>query len=410
MMFQSFSKRQMLALTWWNRPGMQHYEGILCDGAIRSGKTLSMVTGFFLWSMTNFEDGCFGLCGRTIGALQRNIIRNLPQWLGELFRVREYRSENKLVVTAPDGRQNTYYLFGGQDESAYKLIQGITLAGVLLDEAALMPRSFVEQACARCSESGSKLWFNCNPEGPEHWLYKEWILKAGEKQLLHLHFTMEDNPGLDPAVKARYERMYTGAFYRRYILGQWCMAEGLVYDFQPEKHITSQIPTGGRYYISVDYGTLNPFSAGLWCVSGGRAVRLREFYHSGRETGKMLTDEQYHQALLELAGNLPVEQVVVDPSAASFIATIRSHGIFSVRKARNEVLGGIRLVSELLREGALQFTPDCKDSIREFSLYRWEENGETDRVIKENDHAMDDIRYFCATVLRREIRRKNGGD
>ena len=203
----------------------------------------------------------------------------------------------------------------------------------------------MEQACARCSVPGSKLWFNCNPEGPEHWLYKEWILKAKEKRLLHLHFTMEDNPGLDPAVRARYERMYTGAFYRRYILGQWCMAEGLVYDFQPEKHITSLLPTCGRYYISVDYGTLNPFSAGLWCVYGEKAVRLREFYHSGRETGKMLTDEEYHKALVDLAGNLPVEQVIVDPSAASFIATIRSHGIFSVRKARNEVLGGIRLVA-----------------------------------------------------------------
>ena len=409
MMFQSFSKRQILAMTWWNRPHLQQFEGILCDGAIRSGKTLSMVTGFFLWSMGSFRDCTFGLCGRTIGALRRNIIGNLSQWLGDLVEIRESRSENKLVVTGPDGRRNTYYLFGGQDESAYKLIQGITLAGVLLDEAALMPRSFVEQACARCSVPGSKLWFNCNPEGPEHWLYKEWILKAKEKRLLHLHFTMEDNPGLDPAVKERYRRMYTGAFYRRYILGQWCMAEGLVYDFRPEKHITSLLPCFGRYYISVDYGTLNPFSAGLWCVSGGKAVRLREFYHSGRETGKMRTDEEYHKALVELAGNLPVEQVIVDPSAASFIATVRSHGVFSVRKAKNEVLSGIRLVAELLREGSLQFAPGCKDSIREFSLYRWEENGEADRVIKENDHAMDDIRYFCATVLRREFRRKIGG-
>lgn len=403
-MYQSFSKRQLLAMTWWNRPSLSRFEGILCDGAIRSGKTVSMATGFFLWSMTGFEDCCFGLCGRTIGALRRNIVENLLTWLGNVVDIHENRSENKLVVTDRTGRRNTYYLFGGQDESAYKLIQGVTLAGVLLDEAALMPRSFVEQACARCSVSGSKLWFNCNPEGPEHWLYKEWIQKAGEKKLLHLHFTMEDNPGLDPAIKARYEAMYTGAFYRRYVLGQWCMAEGLVYDFQPNQHITRDIPTCGRYYISVDYGTQNPFSAGLWCVSGGRAVRLREFYHSGRDTGKMLTDEQYHQELVKLAGGLPVETVVVDPSAASFIATIRAHGVFTVRKAHNEVLGGIRLVAELLRQGCLQFTPECSDTIREFSLYRWEEDTRVDRVCKENDHAMDDIRYFCTTVLRRQQR------
>ena len=407
-MYQSFSKRQLLAMTWWNRPKLKEREGIFCDGAIRSGKTLSMVTGFFLWSMTCFDGCCFGLCGRTIGALRRNIIGNLPAWLGDLVQIRDNRSENKLVVTDGTGRSNTYYLFGGQDESAYKVIQGITLAGVLLDEAALMPRSFVEQACARCSVSGSKLWFNCNPEGPEHWLYKVWIQKARQKNLLHLHFTMADNPGLDPAIRVRYEAMYTGVFYRRYILGQWCMAEGLVYNFQPERHITKDIPKNGRYYISVDYGTRNPFSAGLWCVAEGRAVRIREFYHSGRDSGKMLTDEEYYRELERLAGALTVEYVVVDPSAASFIATIRAHGRFSVRKARNEVLGGIRLVGSMLREGCLQFAPACKDAIREFSLYRWEENGETDRVIKENDHAMDDIRYFCATVLGRK-RRKNGG-
>jgi len=409
MIYQNFSKRQLLAMTWWNRPRLRDRDGILCDGAVRSGKTLSMVTGFFLWSMACFDGYCFGLCGKTIGALRRNIVRNLSGWLGDTVSIRESRSENKLVVTDRAGRQNTYYLFGGQDESAYKLIQGITLAGVLLDEAALMPRSFVEQACARCSVRGSKLWFNCNPEGPEHWLYKDWIQKAREKNLLHLHFTMEDNPGLDPAIRARYEVMYTGAFYRRYVLGQWCMAEGLVYDFQKSRHITERIPDGGRYYISVDYGTQNPFSAGLWCVAGGRAVRVREFYYSGRETGRMLTDEEYYRELERLVGEKHIEYVVVDPSAASFIATIRSHGRFSVRKAKNDVLNGIRLVAEMLREGILQVTPGCKDTIREFALYRWEENGEMDRVIKENDHAMDDIRYFCATVLRREMRR-NGGN
>ncbi len=399
-------------MTWWNRPALKDFDGIVCDGAIRSGKTLSMVTGFFLWSMSRFDGCCFGLCGRTIGALRRNVVGNLTAWLGDVVEIRENRSENKLAVRSWEGKTNTYYLFGGQDESAYKLIQGITLAGVLLDEAALMPRSFVEQACARCSVAGSKLWFNCNPEGPEHWLYKDWIQKAEEKNLLHLHFTMEDNPGLDPAVKARYQALYTGAFYRRYVLGQWCMQQGLVYDFQPEKHIARELPRGGRYYISVDYGTQNPFSAGLWCVAGGRAVRIKEFYHSGRETGRMYTDEEYYGALVALAGGLPVETVVVDPSAASFIATIRSHGRFSVRKARNDVLRGIRLVAELLRQGALQFAPACHDSIREFFLYRWDENRESDRVVKENDHAMDDIRYFCATVLRRdkEIRKLIGGD
>lgn len=398
-------------MTWWNRPKLQKYDGILCDGAVRSGKTVCMTVGFFLWSMAGFDGAVFGICGKTIASLRRNLVGNLDAWLGGLFSVREYRSENKLVVTNPAGNINTYYLFGGQDESSYKVIQGITLAGVFLDEVALMPRSFVEQACARCSEPGSKFWFNCNPAGVEHWFYKEWVQKSKQKNILRLHFTMADNPGLDPAVRRRYETMYTGVFYRRYVLGQWCMAEGLVYDFLPERHIAKTLPQNGMYYLSVDYGTRNPFSAGLWCVSEGVAVRLREYYHNGREKNQMLTDEQYHQALVELAGGLPVETVVVDPSAASFIATIRAHGVFSVRKAKNDVLSGIRLVSSMLSAGVLQFNPGCRDTIREFGLYGWEEGGSVDRPRKENDHAMDDIRYFCATILRRnpQIREKIGG-
>jgi len=389
-------------MSWWNRPNLQGYDGIICDGAVRSGKTVCMADGFFLWSMSRFSGQVFGICGKTVVSLRRNIIANLSQWLGGLFSVTELPSQSKLIVSDGAGHINTYYLFGGEHESSYKQIQGVTLAGILLDEVALMPRSFVEQACARCSVKGSKLWFNCNPAGPEHWFYKEWIQKCGEKNMLHLHFTMADNPGLDPSIRRRYEAMYTGVFYRRYILGQWCMAEGRIYDFDPQKHITATLPTAGRYYISVDYGTMNPFSAGLWCVSGGKAVRIREFYHSGREQGQMLTDEQYYRELEKLAGNDPVEQVIVDPSAASFIATIRSHGRFSVRKARNQVQDGIRLVGGLLQAGVLLFAPGCRDTIREFELYRWDTNGEKDAPCKENDHAMDDVRYFCATVLRRE--------
>ncbi len=387
-------------MTWWNRPGLQDYDGLICDGAVRSGKTVCMADGFFVWSMSSFDGQVFGICGRSISSLRRNVTANLRSWLGGMFQIQENRSENKLTVRYRN-RENTYYLFGGLDESSYKQIQGITLAGALLDEVALMPRSFVEQTCARCSVEGSKLWFNCNPAGPEHWFYQEWIQKKSEKKMLHLHFTMEDNPGLSPKIRGRYESMYTGVFYKRYVLGQWCVAEGLIYDFDRKQHLTNQIPDKGRYYISVDYGTLNPFSAGLWIVSNGVGYRLREYYYDGRKAGKSKTDEDYYDALEKLAGNLPVECVVVDPSAASFIAVVRRHGRFSVRKAKNAVLDGIRLVSSCLQSGALKLTPQCRDSIREFGLYCWEEQG--DRPVKENDHAMDDIRYFCTTILRRQV-------
>ena len=314
--------------------------------------------------------------------------------------ITEHRADSKLTVRM-GSRENTYYLFGGQDESSYIVIQGITLAGVLLDEAALMPRSFVEQACARCSEPGSKLWFSCNPSAREHWFYQQWIAKCRQKNALHLHFTMDDNPALDPGVRQRYERLYTGVFYKRYVLGQWCSTQGLVYDFDEDRHICRQLPTQGRWYISVDYGTQNPFSAGLWCVAGDRAVRVREYYYSGRDSGRSCTDEEYYEALEVLAGDAPVEQVIVDPSAASFIAVVRRHGRFRVRKARNAVLPGIRTVASLLHQGRLLFAPCCRDSIREFGLYAWEEDPSRDVPKKENDHAMDDIRYFCMSVMAR---------
>lgn len=406
MIYQKLSDRQLLAATWWNRPRFRDREAIICDGAVRSGKTVCMADGFLLWSMAQFNGQTFGICGKTIASLRRNIVMNLPNWLsGTGLQIEEKRSENKIVVTYGE-RSNTYFLFGGQDESSYMLIQGITLAGVLLDEVALMPRSFVEQACARCSVAGSKMWFNCNPAGPEHWFYKEWVLKCKEKNALHIHFTMEDNLALDPAIKKRYETLYSGVFYRRYILGEWCMAEGLIYQFDKEVHTVTEFPKDiedgyGEWYISCDYGTLNPFSAGLWWVYQSRAIRVAEYYYSGRSSSVQMTDEEYYQELEKLAGDRLIRAVIVDPSAASFITTIRRHGRFSVRKARNEVLPGIRLVATMLKAGVIKIGSTCEDAIREFGLYRWEEKGEVDKPIKENDHAMDDIRYFCATVMRR---------
>ncbi len=398
MQYRKFSKRQLIALSWWNRPGLKDQDGILCHGAVRSGKTVCTAVGFFLWGAVEFDGQVFAICGKTIGALRRNILQNLPQWLGPMFRIRESRSENKLTVTSAWGSRNTYYLFGGQDEGSADLIQGITLAGVLLDEVALMPRSFVEQACARCSVAGARLWMCCNPQGPEHWFYKEWICRAREKNLLAIHFTMDDNPALEPSVRQRYERLYTGVFYKRFILGQWCRAEGLVYEFDP-RHIANTLPSGGKFYISIDYGTMNPFSAGLWCVRGDRAWRVREFYHCGRDTGVLMTDEDYYRAVEKLAGGERIEKIIVDPSAASFIALIRKRGRFSVRKARNEILPGIRLVASLLASGRLLIGENCRDTIREFGLYRWEEG--RDMPKKEDDHAMDDVRYFAMAVLRR---------
>lgn len=410
--FKPFSRKQKQVLTWWlPESGVSQAEGIIADGAIRSGKTVCMALAFVQWSMEAFNGQNFGMCGKTVGSFRRNVLSVLKQMLrARGYELSDRRSENLVTITRGNVT-NYYYVFGGKDEGSQDLIQGITLAGVLLDEVVLMPRSFVEQATGRCSVAGSKFWFNCNPEGPEHWFKKEWIDKRAEKMMLYLHFTQEDNLSLTEEVKARYRAMFSGIFYRRFVLGEWCVAEGLIYQFDKDLHTASELPNRGAWYISVDYGTLNPFSAGLWCVNKGRAVRVAEYYYSGREKRQQMTDEEYYTKLEELAGDRVIHHVVVDPSAASFIATIRKHGRFSVRKARNEVLDGIRLTAAMLQAGVIRIGANCKDSIREFGLYRWEEKGEADKPIKENDHAMDDIRYFCATIMRRdrEARRLLGG-
>lgn len=397
----AFSPKQRTVLTWWT-PGSEHEarEAIVCDGAVRSGKTLAMGLGFFLWAMVSFRNRRFGICGKTIQSLRRNVLAEvLPRLEGLGMHWKEKRSENLLIVTF-HGRENRFYIFGGRDESAASLIQGITFAGILMDEVALMPRSFVDQACARCSVAGSRLWFNCNPAGPTHWFYREWILEAERKNCLRLHFTMEDNPSLTEEIRRRYQNLYTGVFYRRFILGQWAQAEGRVYDFfGPE--MVAPVPEGPfrKWYVSCDYGTVNPTSMGLWGQKEGIWYRVKEFYFSSRTEMRQMTDEEYAGALQNLVGERKVEAVIVDPSAASFIELLRRKG-WQVRKAENDVLSGIRLTADALKEGKIVICEGCADCIREMDEYVWDlSSGAKDRVKKEHDHAMDDMRYFVATVL-----------
>ena len=241
------------------------------------------------------------------------------------------------------------------------------------------------------------MWFSCNPAGPEHWFYREWICKAEEKRALYLRFTMGDNPGLSARVRERYERMFQGTFYRRYVLGEWTAAEGLVYDFFDEKAM-QDVPEGefARWRISCDYGTRNPASFGLWGEMDGIWYRTGEFYYDARECGRQKTDGEYVQDVRDLAGGRCIETVIVDPSAASFIEALRREG-WSVRRADNRVLEGIRRTAQALKGGKIVICRGCRAAAREFGLYRWEEAGE-DRVRKEFDHAMDDIRYFVMAL------------
>lgn len=382
------------------------YDAIICDGAVRSGKTSVMMVAFIDWAMREFNGQRFGICGKTVDSATKNII--VPyismSYAKERYTLR-WRRSDKLLEVKRGSVVNWFEVFGGKDESSFMLIQGRTLAGVLLDEVALMPESFVNQALARCSVDGARMWFSCNPDNPNHWFYVNWIKRCSERNALYLHFTMPDNPSLSEKTLARYEAMYTGVFYRRYIMGEWCLAEGLVYDFS-EANITDEVPEFADYYISIDYGTLNPFSCGLWAVNGNKAVRIKEYYYDGRAECRQQTDEEYCDAVEHLTDGYEIKRAVIDPSAASFITALKRRG-FRVQQADNAVLDGIRRTAVYLKNGNIKIHRCCTDAIREFGLYRWDDKKTVDAVVKDNDHAMDDIRYFCNTIMKYKVEKKN---
>lgn len=400
MNFKPFSKKQLATLCWWGPDSpYRDMDAIICDGAVRSGKSLCMFVSFIVWAMTNFKNASFAVCGRTTSSVRRNLIAPYLPVLSQLG----YRCTLKLsggnIKVRMHGYENTFWIFGGKDEASQSLIQGMTLSGVMFDEVALMPRSFVEQALARCSVEGSKFWFNCNPSNPAHWFYNEWIKKADSKRALYLHFSMEENPSLSKEMLQRYENMYSGAFYERFVKGRWVAADGLIYPMFGDSYMADCPQQCSGYYISCDYGTVNPTSMGLWGESGGVWYRTHEYYYSSKRSGAQKTDEEYYAELEKLADGRRINAVICDPSAASFIATIRKHGRFKVIPAKNDVLDGIRRVSDCLKSGRIKICRGCDDSVREFSLYCWDEGAAKDCPRKENDHAMDDIRYFVSTVL-----------
>lgn len=406
--FQSFSRKQKKILTWWQERLSPYadYDGIIADGAIRSGKTISMSLSYVIWAMETFGGANLAICGKTIGSLRRNVITTLKQMMPAIgCECTDRRAENLLIIT--DGvRTNYFYLFGGKDESSQDLVQGITLAGAFFDEVALMPESFVNQATARCSVEGAKWWFNCNPSGPYHWFKRGWIDRADERRLLYLHFRMTDNKTLSEKTLQKYRNMYTGVFAERYINGKWAVADGVIYDmFREDTNVTESLPfVPEREFVACDYGTYNPCVFLHFCAGGsGDNINHhidREYYHNGRgdenNIARQKTDAEYAQDMLEFTAGRKDIPIIVDPSAASFIAELRKHG-YRVIKARNDVSKGISVVSVELAQKRLTISPECIHTKKELLSYVWDtkhaENTGEDKPVKENDHCCDAMRY-----------------
>lgn len=380
------------------------YDALICSGAVRSGKTSIMSVAFIDWAMDNFNNRKFGICGKTVSSAIENVV---TPWMNmsrtkKKYRVKFNRSL-KLLTVIKNGKRNVFEIFGGNDERSQDLIQGRTLAGVLLDEVALMPQSFVNQATARCSVDGSRLWFNCNPESPRHWFYLEWILDAKNKNALVIEFELKDNPSLTERTLKRYESMYHGVFYDRFIRGKWVIAEGLVYQFDsPDEYICKYEDAKGawtdekgnehigkgEYYLSIDYGITNPFACLLWRVTPDRAYIVDEYYFASSETGRRRTDAEHYKAVDRFAKGYPIEAIIIDPSASSFKEEIYRAGKYSVYDADNSVTEGIQVTDQMLHDGTIKISETCENTLNEIQLYRWDDKAAKDTVIKEYDHCI----------------------
>lgn len=367
-------------------------------GATRSGKTYLD----FRWIIPIRirerigKDGLAVILGVTKSTIERNVLEPMRNLYGDML-VGTISSDNTAWIFG-----EKCYCLGAEKVSQVSKIRGASIKYCYGDEVADWSEEVFALLKSRLDKEYSCFDGTFNPQYPGHWLKK---FLDSNADIFSQTYTIDDNPFLPESFKENLKKEYEGTvYYDRYILGLWVRAEGLVYPMFGDGCITQEIPDTGDYYISIDYGTLNPFSAGLWCVGRKCAVRVAEIYYSGRDEKKQKTDEEYCDMVEQLAGDKLIRAVVVDPSAASFIEALRRRSGFKVRHADNDVLNGIRTTSDFLRDGRIKIHAGCKDAIREFGLYRWDEKAESDRVVKENDHAMDEIRYMVMTVLKKHFK------
>lgn len=423
--FSGFSEKQKMVLTWWtdNSP-YKDKDGIICDGSIRSGKTTVMSLSFVMWAMTRFNGENFALCGKTIQSLRRNVIKQLKLMLKSRgYKVTEHRSENYMTISKGNV-ENEFYLFGGKDEGSQDLIQGITLAGVFFDEVALMPASFVNQATGRCSVDGSKFWFNCNPEGPDHYIKLEWIDKITEKNLIRIHFVMQDNPSLAVKIIERYERMYSGVFYDRFILGLWVLASGIIFRYfaeDDEPYLFGDedlFDKKGKFKISfsklvigIDFGGNG--SKTTYCLTGYmnryrdlRVLEEDDLPITENIDAKAICDKfiEFYRMSIERYGR--VDWIFPDSASTTMINSLRSAAkdaglpaghIKGCRK--NEISDRPKTVDMLLNTGRLKINRKCVKLRKAIGQLRWDEKKPDIPEDKNIGNCNDWWDCFCYTWL-----------
>jgi PBSX family phage terminase large subunit len=409
--WKPFSRKQKQILQWW-RPGSpyQYKDILIADGSIRAGKTVSMIMSFIMWANSTFHDKDFIIAGRSVGALKRNVLTPMFQILEGMGLEDGRHYHYRRVEGCVEIGSNRFHLFGASTEKSQDVMQGLTAAGAYADEAALFPESFVNQMIGRCSIDGSKIWMNCNPKGPRHFIKTDYIdqIKNPKKSICRIHFYLEDNPTLSPQKIQFYKSQFQGVFYKRNILGLWVMAEGVIYDmWNEEKYTFTEAPNRfDEYQVWCDYGIHNPM---VFLLVGKRYNPehqapefwvLKEYYYNSREVGIQKTDALYRKDLLDFIDGYDITRVIIDPSAASFIQELAHNTRLSIDEADNDVENGIRMMASTIGQGRFLVHESCKNILREFESYVWDDKaaqrGE-DKPLKENDHCLDAARYGIMT-------------
>jgi len=373
------------------------------EGSVRSGKTWATLFRWIDYIINGPQTGDLAVIGKTSGTLERNIIKDLQYLVGgDLTYLKGSNPRLKLW-----GR--TMWLLGANDERAYQKILGATLAGILGDELTTWTESLFEMSLSRLSVEGAKFFGTTNPDGPAHWLKKNWLDRKEEIDLKSWAFRLEDNPFLAVGFVENLKKQYTGLWRKRYIEGLWCLAEGAVYDFWDEAlHVIDRIPVAEYYIVGVDYGTGNPTAyvlIGINSVSKPRIWAEKEYYWDPKKTLRQKTDAEFSRDLKQFLESrslptAPVVAIYVDPSAASLKLQFKRDGIVGVKDADNSVIDGIRTVARLTVNGDYKITRGCRQLIEDKSNYVWNERkakvGE-DEPLKQNDHSQDAERYALHT-------------
>jgi len=384
------------------------------EGAVRSGKTVASCLAWVGY-VAQSKERYFIMSGKTIATLYRNVIGGEFGLLSILGAAGEYkvdREGNRILLIHTGKETKTCYCFGANDERSYQTLRGLTAGGWYADEVNLHPRSFIEEAFRRTIVSSDRknMW-TLNPDNPYHFIYVDFIDKYEKEELAGFylwHFTLDDNNAIPPERKEELKKQYSGIFYRRYILGERCLAEGVVYDMFNEDNIyddhtkPSNLEHLTQRTIAVDYGTTNP-CVFLDIYDDGETIWVdNEYRWDSRETMQQKTDSQYGEDMVGFMGNDYQCEIVVDPSAASFKAELQNR-LFYVTPADNDVSNGIRVVSTMLSNRLIKIHRDrCAGLIQEMRVYAWDEKaakrGE-EKPVKQLDHGPDALRYYCYTKL-----------